>query len=90
MSNTIGTGVFGAIVTIFAWLGALVGEALCIIYGIFALLPAGPFEKQNLTLGVILLVLSGVGLSGIVGAIGGLIAGSIIVSPVLCCNCEEV
>jgi uncharacterized membrane protein len=68
-------------------LGAIVGESLCLIYGIYAVIPAGPFEQQNLALGVPLIVLGSIGIGALAGAIAGCITGGIVCSPLLCRNC---
>ena len=70
----------------FAWLGAIAAEVLFLVYGILAVIPAGPFVQQNLGLGIPLIVLAGVGIAGIAGAIAGAIGGSILCSPLLCCD----
>ncbi|KAL2634238.1 hypothetical protein R1flu_005717 [Riccia fluitans] len=48
----------------FLWgfVGGLAGFVLFIMFGVFALVPAGPFEERDKTLGIVLVVL---GLSGI-------------------------
>lgn len=84
MALTIGNGIYGFFVTFFVYLGCLAGEALFLIYGILAVIPAGPFEHQNLSLGVPLIVLAGVGIAGIAGAVAGLIGGGILCSPCIC------
>ena len=55
--------------TIFAFLGAIAGEALFLTYGVLAVIPGGPFETRNLGLGVSFIVISCVGLAGIGGAL---------------------
>jgi hypothetical protein len=57
MAFTIGTGIYGFFLTFFVYLGALAGEALFLTYGIMAAIPTGPFQQQNLGLGVSLIVL---------------------------------
>ena len=65
---------FGGCMTFFAVVGALAGEALFLTYGILALIPGPPFTERNLTVGVTLVVLAGVGLAAIGGAIAGAIS----------------
>jgi hypothetical protein len=89
MAFTIGTGIYGFFLTFFVYLGALAGEALFLTYGILAVIPAGPFEHQNLGLGVPLIVLGVIGIAAIGGAIAGLITGGILCSPLICIGCVE-
>ena len=76
---------YGFIVYIFMFIGAIVAPILCLIYGILALVPTGPFDHQNITLGVTFIVLSLVGIMSVGGCIGGAIIGAIIGSPIACC-----
>lgn len=81
--------------SIFAVLGALAGEALFLTYGIMALLPTGPFEERNETLGIVLIVLAGVGAAAFGGTIAGVIAGIMLggstgmLLDYCCSNCEN-
>ncbi|KAL3693729.1 hypothetical protein R1sor_007380 [Riccia sorocarpa] len=51
------------------FIGGLAGFVLFIIFGVFALVPAGTFEERNTTLGVVLVVLGVSGVSTIAGYI---------------------
>lgn len=89
MTLTIGSGIYGFFITLFVYLGALAAEALFLTYGIMAVIPAGPFQQQNLGLGVPLIVLAGVGIAPLGGALAGLIAGCIVCSPLSCMGCGD-
>lgn len=89
MTLQFGTSIYGMFLIFFAYMGILAGEALFLTYGILAVIPAGPFEHQNLSLGVPLIVLAGVGIAGLAGMIAGLISGGILCSPMCCLGCTE-
>jgi hypothetical protein len=89
MTTQFGTGIYGLFLTLFAYMGFLAGEALFLTYGILAVIPAGPFQHQNLALGVPLIVLAGIGIAGLAGMIAGLISGGILCSPMCCLGCYE-
>ena len=84
-----GTGIFGVFLTLCMYGGALAGETVCLTYGILAVIPAGPFDHQNLSLGISLIVLGGVGIAALGGAIAGLISGGIVCAPVCCLGCID-
>lgn len=50
------------IMSIFAYLAALTASTVSLTYGILALIPSGPFITQNLTVGIMLIVLSVTGI----------------------------
>ena len=72
---------------IFAIIGFFVGEIIGLTYGIFALIPTGPFEEKNSSLGIVLIVLTSFGITGLGGAVSSAIVGSIIASPIRCIQC---
>jgi uncharacterized membrane protein YdjX (TVP38/TMEM64 family) len=63
------------------YLGAITSQVLFLVYGIMALIPTGPFDHQNISLGVTLIVLATVGIAAACGSIVGMIIGTIIYLP---------
>lgn len=55
---------------------AITVEVLCILYGVYALVPQSPWEKRDVTAGVLLLVLS---------ALISVVVAFIVVLPCLIC-----
>ncbi|KAG6556091.1 hypothetical protein Mapa_002032 [Marchantia paleacea] len=53
----------------FAWgfVGGFAGLVLFLLFGVFALVPAGPFEERDKTLGIVLVVLGATGISTLGG-----------------------
>lgn len=72
------TNDMNAIGLVFACIGAVAGVILGIIYGILALIPAAPFDHAMITLGVVLIVLSIFGITGLIGYIVGYIIGMLL------------
>ncbi|CAM6083891.1 unnamed protein product [Calypogeia fissa] len=62
----------------FGWgfFGAMAGLVLFIIFGIFALVPAGPFDERHLTLGIVLVVLGATGVSSFGGYLACAVPGA--------------
>lgn len=83
MRFVMGEGVYGTIVTLCMYLGALSGFVVSLLFGIFALVPIDPFDEKNLSLGISLVVITGVGLSAIIGGLVGVCLGCLVASPVL-------
>ena len=76
-------GVYGTIVSLCMYLGALSGFVISLMFGIFALVPIDPFNEQNLALGITLVVITGLGLTAVIGALAGVCLGCLVASPVL-------
>ncbi len=72
-------------ITAFAWVGASITGIICLIYGILALVPSGPFEEKDVTFGVTFIVLSLTGVMELGGAIAGVIVGAILGLPIYFC-----
>lgn len=73
------------------FIGGLASFVLFILFGVFALVPAGPFDDRNKTLGVILVVLGATGVASLGGylacAVPGAVAGLIIDKSIdRCCS----
>ena len=77
--------VYCFIIQVFMGFCSVITTCLGLIYGILALIPTSPFDHQNLSLGIILIVLSCLGIIGLVGAIVGAIIGFIISFPIVYC-----
>ena len=73
-------------IQIFAITCSVITSCLGLIYGIFALIPITPFDHQNLSLGIVLIILSCLGVLAFGGALIGLIIASIIGVPFLFCS----
>lgn len=75
------------LVSVLGYIGVFLGTVLGLVYGILALVPAGPFIVQNIPVGVTLIVLSVCGLMAIGGIIAGILAGLLISTPyAMYCN----
>lgn len=59
-------------------------SVVILIFGIFFLVPAGPIDERNTTAGIIMVVFSCVGISGIVGGAVGAVFGTCIGAPAEC------
>lgn len=70
----------------FGLIGMVLATVISLIYGILALVPAGPFTVQNIPIGVTLTVLSSCGVMAAVGFMAGALLGYIIGTPIACCN----
>jgi hypothetical protein len=80
------SGLYGIVIMLFVYLGALTVEVLVLTYGVLAVIPAGPFEIRNLALGIPLLVSGCIGLALFCGALVGALVGGILGSPLMCCT----
>ncbi len=72
-------------ITIFAYMGAAMGGIIGLIFGILALVPSEPFNEQDVSLGVVLIVLSVTGVMELAGAIAAGLASAIFGLPILYC-----
>jgi hypothetical protein len=75
------TTITNSFITFFVYLGAITAQTLFLVYGIMALIPTGPFDHQNISLGVTLIVLATVGIAAACGSIAGILIGTIIYLP---------
>ena len=83
MRFVLAEGVYGTIITLCMYLGALSGFVVSLLFGIFALVPIDPFDEQNLSLGILLVVITGLGFTAVMGALVGVCLGCLVASPVL-------
>ncbi len=75
--------------TVLAYIMASVSAITCLVIGILALVPSAPFEEQDVTTGVVLIVCSLTGPIALAGAAGGFIIGYIIGLIMSClCGCD--
>jgi hypothetical protein len=70
-----------------AYTFGFVGFVIGIIYGILAIVPSGPFKEKDVTLGVVLIVLSVLGVIG--GAIYCVVAIILMLLEACCCKTKE-
>lgn len=76
---------YKVLITVFAYIGAVIFGIGSLILGILALVPSAPFNEQNITLGIILIVLSVTGITELTGAIIGALIGIILCIPIIFC-----
>jgi ABC-type phosphate transport system permease subunit len=74
------------IISVLYVLVAITATVIGLIYGIFALIPVAPFVTQNLSLGIILIVMS---VTGIMALVSVLVVILIIGPFVCCCDRQE-
>ena len=82
MANGAPTTICG---TIWASLVATAATVVLLVFGILALVPAGPFDSRNIVVGVVLVVLAGTGVAGFAGGILGFGVGAALGAPFECC-----
>jgi len=70
--------VVNIVASITAKIGAVVAPILALIYGILVLVPAGPFDHRDVTMGVVLIVLSLFAVMSLIGYFVGFCLGYMI------------